>query len=466
MSADPVRRQALDILLAVQRGEPLDPHLERAQSRLPEPRERAFLAELVRGTLQWQGRYDHLITVFSSRGSPAEPALAAVLRLALHQLLQLDGVPAYAALHQAGELCRATVGQRQVGYVNGLLQAVRRRLALGDGASPQERLAALRPHFADLERDPVAWAAAWHSHPRWLVERWAGRFGAETAAAICAHNNREVPLAFHVLAPAEAAATAAALEAAGCPTAPGILPRTLVAGRRLPRSELAGLLDRFPCLIVQDPTVQQAVAWLLAGGEPPARPPADLPVVDLCAAPGGKTAHLDRSWPGTGPVVAMDDRRGRMALLQATVRRVAARRVLLAQADGQRPPLRAGSCAGVLLDGPCSGTGVLRHHPDGRWKLAPEVPGRKGRLLLELARRAADLLAPGGLLLYATCSLEAAENEEVLDELLAGRDDLVPAPPTAAEDRWRRLWLPHEAAGDGFFAARLRKRGFAERTAP
>jgi len=112
----------------------------------------------------------------------------------------------------------------------------------------------------------------------------------------------------------------------------------------------------------------------------------------------------------------------------------------------------------VLLDGPCSGTGVLRHHPEGRWRLNSDVPARNGPTLLELADNAAVLLEPGGLLMYATCSLEPEENEEVIDRLLAERSDLEPA-PSAGDGQWRRLWLPGESPGDGFFAARMRKKG-------
>ncbi len=125
-------------------------------------------------------------------------------------------------------------------------------------------------------------------------------------------------------------------------------------------------------------------------------------------------------------------------------------------ADGVQPPFRRGSCGAVLLDGPCSGTGVLRHHPDGRWQLNPESPGRHGLVLLELARQAARLLRPGGVLLYATCSLEPEENERVLAALLHAVPQLVPEPD--AEGRWQRRWLPGQAPGDGFFAARLRRR--------
>ena len=173
----------------------------------------------------------------------------------------------------------------------------------------------------------------------------------------------------------------------------------------------------------------------------------------LCAAPGGKTARLAAVLGAGRLIVAMDNRPRRMRLLRDTIERTRSSRVALVQGDGTAPPLAGGRFSAVLLDGPCSGTGVLRRHPDGRWNLRPEAPARNGDRLLALAKQAADLLAPGGVLLYATCSLEREENEDVIERLQSGRADLEPA--TGTDDR--RAWLPGESCGDGFFAAKLRR---------
>ncbi len=226
------------------------------------------------------------------------------------------------------------------------------------------------------------------------------------------------------------------------------------------RSALGKVLEQDPSLIVQDPTVQEATSWLMEAAE--SLRGTDLenhPVLDMCAAPGGKTARLAAAMPGTGKVVAMDNRDSRVALLQQTVDRVNLDRIEVKTADGLNAPFEAGSFGAVLLDGPCSGTGVLRHHPDGRWSVNNRIPGRNGRTLRKLAHAAADLLAPGGLLMYATCSLEPLENEKVLEKLLNERDDLETV--ADSQNRWQRQWLPGEndsVAGDGFFAARLRKK--------
>lgn len=460
MSADPVRGSvppvrdlAHGVLMAVHEGRRLDRELDAALSRA-QPRDRGLLAELVRGSLQWQARYDHLIKRFSRRRGQPDPALAAVLRLGLHQLCGLDGVPAHAAVNETAELCRRRAGARAVGYVNGLLQNVRRDV-LGEeppvGRAAREAL--LRPWFDDLKPGSAAWQAAWHSHPRWLVDRWRARHGADACEALCAWNNEPVPVTLHVRRPHEVDATVASLAAVGFAVAPhGRVERALVAGEGGDRAALAQVLAAHPALIVQDATVQEATTWLAADAVAAAGP--DSRLADLCAAPGGKAALLAGWWPGH--LTAADSARERVRLLGDTLKRIEAGRVGVVLADGRQPALRPGSLDVVLLDGPCSGTGVLRHHPEGRWRLrAPHVARSAGRLL-ELATQAAGLLAPGGCLLYATCSLEPEEDEAVVAQLLAARADLEPWPDH--EGRWQRLWLPHEAQGDGFYAARLRRR--------
>jgi 16S rRNA (cytosine967-C5)-methyltransferase len=453
MSALPARDAALAVLVAVAEGRHLDEKLDAALDRVA-PRDRGLLAGLVRGTLQWQGRYDHLITRFSRKRPPRDPALLAVLRLGLHQLCGLDGVPAHAAVHETVELCRRHVGEPEVPFVNGLLQSVRRQ-ALGEpaptGAAAREER--LRPWFDDLRPGSPAWLAAWHSHPRWLVDRWLARHGAATVDALCAFNNRPVPVTLHVREPHDVAAAAAELAAAGFECAAcEAAPRALELVRLPERAALAVLLQARPWLIVQDRTVQEATRWLAAPAVAAAGP--DDALADLCAAPGGKAALLAGWWPGA--LVAADSARGRVALLRGTLKRIEAPGTGVLLADGRRPPLRPGSLAAVLLDGPCSGTGVLRHHPEGRWRLRASHVLRSAERLGELAAAAADLPAAGGRLLYATCSLEPEENDMIVDALLAARADLEPEPDE--QGRWRRLWLPHQCGGDGFYAARLRRR--------
>jgi len=449
----PVRDLAHGVLLGVHEGRRLDEKLDAAIEKAL-PRDRGLLAELVRGTLQWQARYDHLITRFSRRQPPTDPALVIVLRLGLHQLCGLDGVPPHAALHETGELCRRRVGDREVGFVNGMLQSVRRDVLREPAPVGREaREARLRPLFDDLGPGSAAWQAAWHSHPLWLVERWRNAHGAGAVDALCAWNNEPVSVTLHARAPSDPAAVVRSLGGIGVEvTARTGAPRTLETASALDRARLTQVLAEHPELIVQDAIVQEATQWLAADAVAAAGP-GDL-LADLCAAPGGKAALLAGWWPGG--LIACDNTRERTALLRGTLKRIEADPLGVVLADGRRPALRPGSLTAALLDGPCSGTGVLRHHPEGRWRLRASHIERSAARLGELALAAVDLLAPGGWLLYATCSLEPEENTAVLSDLLAARPDLAPAPD--AQGRWQRLWLPPEARGDGFFAARLRRR--------
>ncbi len=460
MSADPLRRQALEILIDVYDGASLDPLLERALGNLADARQRSFLAELVRGTLQWRGRYQHILRYFVKRKPPQQSNELALFHLTLHQLLGLNGVPPYAAIHQAGELCRSHVSQGKVGFVNGVLQSVRRRLLPDDSRGPQQREAQMKVLFENLADDPVARLAAWQSHPQWLVRRWSEQYGPKPTEEICAFNNQPVVMAFHVLRPADPASIATALDEVGLNVQPGHHPRTLWLEERPGRARLTEVMEQHPCLIVQDPSVQEATRWLISGASLLAGGPLEnLPVLDMCAAPGGKSARLAVAWPGKGIIVSMDNRPGRVDFLTGTVKRTGLSRIQIVGADGLSAPFPAGHFGAVLLDGPCSGTGVLRHHPDGRWGLNSRMPGRNGRILRKLSHASMDLLAPGGLLLYATCSLEPQENELVLDKLMAERDDVETAPDD--QGIWARQWLPgdtSEEPGDGFFAARLRKK--------
>jgi len=452
MSADPVRGRALRILADVYGGSHLDTLLDRALDSTPEPQDKAFLAELVRGTLQWRGRYQHILQGFVERRLPADARLLALFHLSLHQLLTLDSVPPFAVLHQAGELCRKHISERKVGFVNGVLRAMMRRLldSAGEGGVKPE---ALQDLFAGLQEGSDEYLAAWHAHPVWLVRRWLERYGPERTAAMLAFNNQPVSPAFHVLAPSDPVRTAQALSSLGLETTAALDGRCLLLKGRAPRALIAEAMEQHPHLIVQDATVQQATGWLLSEGADPGGS-----VLDMCAAPGGKTARMAAAWPQAGRVVTMDNRPHRIRMLQETVSRLQDTRIEVVEGDGLAAPFAPGRFDAVLLDGPCSGTGVLRHHPDGRGQLGKNVPARNGRILRKLAHAAVDLLAPGGTLLYATCSLEVHENERVLDKLLKERDDLETAPDS--EGRWRRMWLPGEGdvPGDGFFAARLRRR--------
>ncbi len=450
MSADPRRLAAVQALVDVDRGRDLEAVLERRLAGLADLQAEREVHELVRGVLQWRARYDHLIAHFSRRDATGDRRVRTVLRLALHELLTHERTPAYATIHQAGELLRSVRKARMVGYANAVLQAVRRHLE-GAGDDP---LSAVWPLFA-APGDLVGERARWWSMPEWLVARWTGRLGPEDTEALLAHTSGLPPVTLHVLPGADRDRVRGELAAVDLTTAPHPAhPRALVVEGRPDRRTLGAVLADRRDLLVQDAGAQGVVDWLTDDGRD--LEDADAPVIDLCAAPGGKTAHLHALLGPDRLLVAMDLPAARLGRLRENRLRLALDGVTIVRADGLAPPFRQGSCDAVLLDGPCSGTGVLRHHPEGRWRLEPEMLETSGARLGRLARAAADLLRPGGRLYYATCSLEPEENETVVEAVLEGRPELEPAP--ADDGRWHRYWWPWRTGTDGFFAARLRRR--------
>jgi len=237
MKCDPVRLRALEILLEVDAGERLEPLLAAGLAAMPDQRSSAFLAELVRGTLQWQARYDHVITSFSRKRPPNDPVLVGILRLSLHQLLGLDGVPAYAAIHQGGELCRQLASRGKVGFINGMLQAIRRQIVPREN-DKEQREENLRSLFAELESDRPRWLSAWFSLPPWLVASWIKSFGLSEAEKLCAWTNEPVPMHLHVLSGHDVADTQDQLAELGISTQVADGPGTLLVDDRPTRQVL------------------------------------------------------------------------------------------------------------------------------------------------------------------------------------------------------------------------------------
>ncbi len=427
------RLVALEVLRRCRSGDLADRAIAALAGRL-EARERAWLQELVYGTLRLRGRLDHQLAAFvRGRLDGLDADVLDILRLGAYQLLEMDGVPAYAAVSQSVELARAAGAGRAAGLVNGVLQALRR------GAASVT--------YPDPDADPVGYLTTAGSHPRWLVERWVERWGAEEASRLVEANNRRPGIYLtpaHGVAPGEAVQTLAAAgiaaeEVPGFPT----------SVRLEDPANPAAALEALPG-VVQDPAAASVVRY--AAFPPGAR------VLDLSAAPGGKTIGLASS---ASYVVAADLSARRLRRVRSNVQRVGlAERVGLVAADGRWPPFRPQQA--VLLDAPCTGTGTLRRHPDGRWRLQPEDLTALAALQDALLNGVAPVVAPGGLLVYSTCSLEPEENEERVARFLADHEEFHLEPPIGAvEDSMLEAGmltvLPQRHGVDGAFAARLRR---------
>jgi len=410
----------------------LDVAVSREFGALP-TRDRAFAYELTYGTARLRGRLDHLLAAKLHRGlDSVRPRVLEILRLGAYQVLYMDGVPSYAAISQAVDLAKEAGGKGPGGLVNAVLRSVGR-----DGDGPDR--------FPDPRTDPAGYLTTWGSHPRWLVERWLDRWPREHVEALVRADN-ERPALCLVPLDSDVPTAVAELAAAGI-DGEGVGEGTecvRLAPGSAPREALAVLPS-----IVQDPAANLVVRY------------ADIPggtkVADLCAAPGGKALALSR---GAVYTVAADRSERRMKLVSENVDRVGGA-VGMVVADVLKPPIASADV--VLLDVPCTGTGTLRRHPDGRWRLAPDQIGRLAGLQHDILDAAEGIVPPGGLLIYSTCTLEPEENERQVKAFLDRHSDFEVAPTAAVPARFLTedgflMVLPQNSGFDGSFAARLRRR--------
>jgi 16S rRNA (cytosine967-C5)-methyltransferase len=391
-------------------------------------RDRAFLQELVLGTLRRRGWLDHVLAGLSSRpiGS-LTPEVLDALRLGAYQLLYLR-VAEHAAVSESVELARAAEA-RSAGFANAVLRRLQRE---GPQAAP------------DPVADPLGWLTSAGSLPRWLAERWCQRLGPEGAMARARSLLDPLPTYFRSnprVGDARARLAAAGVESRET-AIPGALER--IEGRLGPLAA-AGLV------YVQD-AGSQVVAHLAA---------CSGLVLDACAAPGGKALLMaDLGGPATR-VIAAEASRRRLLTLSRLRARWGATNVSVLAADARRPPFEA-VFDSVLLDAPCSGLGTLARNPDARWRLGPTDIDRHAARQRGLLESVAALVRRGGRLVYATCSIEPEENEGVLDPFLEKHPEFASEElPSWAEPFRAGAWVridPVRHPVDAFFAARLRRK--------
>jgi 16S rRNA (cytosine967-C5)-methyltransferase len=407
----PARQAAYDVLRAVNSGRAdLPTALARARTRLPDERDRALAGEIATGTLRWQAAFDHVIAAFANRpAAKLDPEVLDVLRLTAFQLLHLDRIPASAAVNDAVDLTRKA-GKKSAG---GMVNAVLRRISRERNALPLPG----RPDGADRAA-AVAYLTATLSHPEWLAMRWLDRYGLEAAEAWARFDNAPAALtlrANRLRTTRDDLATVLAEH--GVETEPArFAPDGLVvrAGNPL----LTPVADQ-GLFAVQDESSQ--LVALMTGVRPGDR------VLDACASPGGKTTAMAAAMEDRGLIVATDVRGRRVDLLARTVHQSGAQSVRVAQADASGALPFGPVFDVVLLDAPCSGLGTLRRDPDIRWRRQEADLPRLAATQLRMLEQAADVLKDGGRLIYATCSSEPEENEQVVAQFLETRPDFARA---------------------------------------
>ncbi|HWE10559.1 MAG TPA: 16S rRNA (cytosine(967)-C(5))-methyltransferase RsmB [Solirubrobacteraceae bacterium] len=387
-----------------------------------EGRDRSFAMALAYGTVQRRGTLDHVAARLISRPlAKLDPPVLAALRLGLMQLLLMDGVAEHAAVHESVELAK-----RDAPAGSGLVNAVLRR-ATREGA---DILAAVG------EQTPPA-AAVRHSVPQWLAELWWRELGAERARGLLAAVN----------APAESALRVNTLVTS---------PPALAGQLGVPAHPAAGLPEG---LVLDAPFDAHASAVWGAGAIMPqsrgsmtvARTLAPQPgdrVLDLCAAPGGKTTHLAALMGDEGELVAVERHRGRAESLGRTLERMHVTCATIEVGDAAQPRPGSGYDR-VLVDPPCSGLGTLQARPDLRWRTNPQRIAELAPLQAAILRTGARATRPGGTLVYSVCTISGAEGDGIVDGFLADT-------PGWERESVRQL-APDTDGTDGFFIARLQR---------
>jgi 16S rRNA (cytosine967-C5)-methyltransferase len=454
MAASPARAAAFDILLRVERESSYASDLlhSPAHEDLSTP-DHALATELVMGVLRWRSRLDDEIATASSQPlSKLDTEILIALRLALYQLLLLDRIPQRAALHESVELVKRARKRSAAPFVN----AVLRKLS----AVPQNKDVAAQNDTASPEILARSFA-----HPQWLVERWARAYGFSATLHICQYDQAIPTTAIRLRMPA----AEQQLEQAGITLIPGSL---LAAARRVQAGDITKTQAfRTGQIVIQD-EASQLVATLLGHGSN---------ILDCCAAPGGKTLAIADHNPASA-ITAVELHPHRTRLLQKLVLAShSSAQIQIVNADAQHLPTSL-PFDRVLADVPCSGTGTLARNPEIKWRLTFDDLAELHERQVAILRSALTQVAPGGRLIYSTCSLEKEENENVIEQALAKNHSFRlldcrielehlkatgaltwPDPASLTCGRYFRT-IPGVHPCDGFFAAILEKSSGSLRT--
>lgn len=405
--------------------------------------DRRLAAELVYGTVRWRRRLDRIIKDCVSHRFNVKPAAREVLRMGIHQLLLMDRVPPHAAIYETVELAKRH--NAAPGFVNAVLRRLQR-----DGDPVR---------YPNPRKNPIAHLALYYSLPNWIVGRWVESYGPETATDMCKAANAPAGMTLRVNAiRATRDEVAARLTDAGAQvTLAEHSPDALRVGR------VGSLADvdvfREGLCVVQDESSQLVTSLLDPG-------PGET-VLDMCAAPGGKTTHIAERMRDDGVVVACDIASSGLARIRENAARLGLTSIDARLHNGRHQLTEFRAAADrVLVDAPCSALGILRRHADARWGKEETAIDGLAREQLRLLDAAAGHVKPGGVLVYGVCTDTAEETSGTLLAFLDKHPKFHVEPasdflPTLGGDAFTpdgALFVtPHRHNMDGFYAARLRR---------
>lgn len=402
--------------------------------------DKALLNELVHGVTRWQGRLDWILTGFY-RGdfSKSISILKNTLRIALYQILFLDNIPHHASVNEAVEFIKRIQGEKTANLANAVLRNIIRNLD------------SIR--YPDLGENKIEFLSVYYSHPTWLVKRWLNRYGLEFTQSLLVENNErpKITLRYNKLRITKNEFIEKLKEAQLKFTESKYLDEFIIL------SNLSNIADwsffKEGYFSIQDESA--GLPCILLDPKP------GETIVDLCAAPGGKTTFLSELMNNEGKIYAVDKYEVRIRLLKKNVERLKLSNIEFVEGDGQE--IQFENIDKVLIDAPCSGLGVLTKKPDIKWKRDSEDIKKLKPTQLGLLNNAKNFLKKGGVIVYSTCSIEPEENIEIIKQFLEQNPDfeLVTEHPQIKKELIDKdgciSTFPNLHKMDGSFAAKLIK---------
>jgi 16S rRNA (cytosine967-C5)-methyltransferase len=437
------RQLAFIALREVHKGAYADVALDRVlqEFKLPD-NDRRLMTELVYGSVRRQRTLDTLIDKLATKKAHQQPPeLRTILHLGFYQLRYQEKIPVSAAVNTTVELAKGNGFSSLTGFVNGLL---RQYIRLIESSSEPLK----------LPENPVERLGILHSFPDWIIEVWLEQLGLKETERLCAWMNQTPTIDLRVnILRSSLEKVESAFKSAGVLVRP--IPY-LPQGLRLISS--TGPIKNLPGFREGWWTVQDSSAQLVSHLLDPK--PGNV-VIDVCAAPGGKTTHIGELMGDKGKIWACDKTASRLRKLKENVQRLHLESIEICTGDSRNLTQFNNIADCVLLDAPCSGLGTMHRHADARWRQTPSSVQELSQLQKELISHTANFIKVGGVLVYATCTLHPMENEEVISQFLAVNPHWQIESPGSdlvdiASPGWLKVW-PHQRDMDGFFMVRLRK---------
>jgi len=443
----PPRKLAWDVIHRVDREKAyakalLDQVLRK--SALKEP-DRAFITELVYGTLRWRGRIDFVVGQYSSKPlSKLDPEILNIIRMGVYQLLYLR-TPSNAAVDESVKLSKNFTSGKASGFVNAVLRAIDRE---------RDNIKYPLP-----DKDFTQYLSVEYSHPRWMVNMFLKMLGESESEKLVKVNNILPPLTLraNTLMISREKLQEHLLEEDGIESSPTPFSADgLFLKDTLPVGQI-GVVNRGLC-IVQDEAAQ-LVGKLMS-------PQPGWNVLDTCAAPGGKTSHIASLMGNNGNVEAVDINSSRLSLIEDNARRLGISIINTRQGDASAPlKYPRNSFDAVLVDPPCSDLGIIRRHPDVKWIKTPDKIAELAELQLKTITTASKYVKAGGTMVYAVCTISSRESEGVIEKFLEKTkvwsiepaDKIMPEAAECCTKEGYMRTLPHKHGTDGFFAVRLKR---------